>query len=68
MSPRGTYKIGDLGLSRLMTTIHGDVPEGDSRYLALELLNQDQNAPLPDLKKADIFSFGILLYELVEGR
>lgn len=68
MSPRGTYKIADLGLSRLMHTIHGEIPEGDSRYLALELLNNDPSAELPDLKKADIFSLGILLFELIEGR
>ena len=51
-----------------MNHIHGDVPEGDSRYLALELLNNDPMAELPDLTKADIFSFGILLFELIEGR
>lgn len=69
MSSKGTYKIGDLGFVRLMNTLHGDnVPEGDSWYLALELLSNDPNAELPDLKKADIFAFGILLYELIEGR
>jgi hypothetical protein len=50
-----------------MNTIHGDVPEGDSRYLALELLNNDPNAAIPDLTKADVFSLGIMLYELLEG-
>lgn len=69
MSAKGTYKIADLGFSRLMNTLHGeDVPEGDSRYLALELLSNDPNAELPDLKKADVFAFGILLFELIEGR
>jgi len=68
MSAKGTYKIGDLGFSRLMNTLHGeDVPEGDSWYLALELLSNDPNAELPDLKKADVFAFGILLFELIEG-
>lgn len=51
-----------------MNTIHGEIPEGDSRYLALELLNNDPSAELPDLKKADVFSLGILLFELIEGR
>ena len=51
-----------------MTKIHGDVPEGDSRYLALELLNSAISEEIPDLKKSDVFSFGIMLYELIEGR
>ena len=37
----GKYKIGDMGMCRLITKITSDVPEGDSRYLALELLNND---------------------------
>lgn len=64
----GVYKLGDFGLSRLMNKIHGDIPEGDSRYLALELLNNDPEAELPDLKKSDIFSLGILGYELIQNR
>ena len=62
------YKIGDLGLSRLIDKLKNDVPEGDSRYLAFELLNNDPNAPLPDLKKCDVFSLGILAYELIQGQ
>lgn len=46
----GKYKLGDLGLSRLITKIKGNVSEGDSRYLALELLSTDTSAELPDLK------------------
>lgn len=47
----GKFKLGDLGLSRLVDKLKNDVPEGDSRYLAQELLNNDPSAPLPDLKK-----------------
>lgn len=65
VSTSGKYKLGDLGFSRLMNKLSHDVPEGDSRYLAKELLNTDAEA-LPDLRKADIFSLGILAYELVE--
>lgn len=65
----GKFKIGDLGMARLMTNIveDHDIPEGDCRYLAKELLNEDPNIPIPDLTKADVFSLGIIIYELVEG-
>lgn len=62
------FKIADLGLARLVTKLEGDVPEGDSRYLAPELLNEDPAALVPDLTKADIFSLGIMIYELMCNR
>ena len=61
------YKIADLGLARLVTKLDGDVPEGDSRYLAPELLNEDPVAVVPDLGKADVFSLGIMMYELMRN-
>ncbi len=68
MSNSKKYKIADLGLARLVTKLDGDVPEGDSRYLAPELLNEDPVAAVPDLTKADIFSLGIMMYELMRSR
>lgn len=68
ISNTGKYKLGDLGLSRLMNKLHNDVPEGDCRYIAKELLNQNQEGPMPDLRTCDIFSLGILTYELMEKR
>ena len=39
-SKNGIYKIADLGISRFSTYHRGeDIDEGDSRYLAPELLN-----------------------------
>ena len=54
------FKIGDLGLSRISVRVKGeDIVEGDSRYLAPELLNDiTEDHLIPDLKKADIFSLG----------
>jgi len=68
-SQTGTFKIGDLGMARLLTKIieEHDIPEGDCRYLAKELLNEDPNIPIPDLTKADVFALGMIIYELVEG-
>lgn len=56
-------------MARLLTKIvdDGDIPEGDCRYLAKELLNEDPNLPIPDLTKADVFALGMITYELVEG-
>lgn len=62
------FKVGDLGLARLATKLAGDVPEGDSRYLAPELLNEDPAALVPDLPKADVFSLGVMTYELMRNR
>ena len=64
----GKFKLGDLGMSRLMSQVveEHDIPEGDARYLAKELLNDDPFAQIPDLTKADIFALGITFYELIE--
>jgi wee1-like protein kinase len=65
----GKFKLGDLGMARLLIKIgeEKDIPEGDCRYLARELLNDDPSLPVPDLTKADIFALGITAYELLEG-
>lgn len=54
-------KISDLGLARI-TKIkrEGDLEEGDSRYVAKEMLNYYQGM---DLTKADIFSLALSIYE-----
>lgn len=64
------YKLADLGLSRLTYRTQGeDIIEGDSRYMAPELLKEvDPSGKLPDLRKADIFSLGTTIYELMIGR
>ncbi|KAG2386730.1 hypothetical protein C9374_002474 [Naegleria lovaniensis] len=60
------YKIGDLGLAASSLETLQDVMEGDSRYLAKELLgNENGNI---DLTKADIFSLGATIYECAIGR
>lgn len=56
-------------MARLLNKIveENDIPEGDCRYLAKELFNDDPNVAIPNLTKADVFSLGITTYELIEG-
>uniref|UniRef100_A0A7S4PWX3 Protein kinase domain-containing protein n=1 Tax=Alexandrium monilatum TaxID=311494 RepID=A0A7S4PWX3_9DINO len=57
----GCYKIADLGLATpTRERGGGQVPEGDCRYLAKELLQ----GSFDDLTKADVFSLGLVCYEL----
>ena len=54
-------KIADLGLCRVTRIKRwGELDEGDSRYLAKEILNYREGM---DLTKADIFSLGMAIYE-----
>lgn len=55
------YKIADLGLAvAAMGSGCDDISEGDCRYLAREVLRGD----LSNLPKADVFSLGLVVYEL----
>jgi len=54
-------KIADLGLCRISRLKKwSDIEEGDSRYLAKEVLNYHQGI---DLTKADIYSLGMSLFQ-----
>ena len=69
-SQSGNFKLGDLGLARLENNIikEKNIPEGDCRYIAMELFNEDPNQEVPDLKKSDIFSLGMTIFEIIEQR
>jgi wee1-like protein kinase len=57
-----TLKIADFGLSRAARMRSGDIEEGDSRYLAREMLNCTSEI---DLTKADLFSLAMTLFEML---
>jgi serine/threonine protein kinase len=61
LSGQGCYKLGDFGLSQYITT-NGNVPEGDSRYLAEEVLKYQENGTA-----SDIFSIGASVFEASES-
>ena len=57
-----------MGQSRVAIFHSEDIEEGDSRYVASELLNCDEDDDHVDVKKADIFSLGMTLYELLTSK
>jgi serine/threonine protein kinase len=59
---KGSLKIGDFG-EAVPTGCDDDGLEGDNTYMAKELL-----AGSPALPACDVFSFGLLVYEMVSGR
>jgi wee1-like protein kinase len=68
----GRFKLGDLGLACMLNNLgegEEDIPEGDSRYLAPELLDiiPDDATSIPDLTKCDIFSLGATVLEIMRG-
>ena len=71
LSKTGKYKLCDFGLATLLKVKKEvvDMTEGDSRYLARELLDEKkwlkvQNGLL-DFTKADIFSLGLSVYAII---
>lgn len=59
VSKAGVLKIGDFGSCR---SVGEEVEVSDERYMAPEILNERVST------KADIFSFGIMLYEIITHR
>ncbi|XP_062022757.1 wee1-like protein kinase [Rosa rugosa] len=58
----GIYKLGDFGCATLLDKSL-PIEEGDARYMPSEILNEKHD----DLAKADIFSLGVAMYELIRG-
>ncbi len=62
ISRTGTLKIGDFGSAIEGGRNEDDESEGDTYYMAKELLNTRERLP-----SADIFSLGIMLFELASS-
>lgn len=61
---KGILKLGDFNFSRKKSRYDQDFFEGDSTYLAPEIL--DQNYKIEDLnERCDVFSLGISLLEIL---
>lgn len=58
----GVYKLGDFGCATLLDKSL-PIEEGDARYMPQEILNERYD----HLDKADIFSLGVCIYELIRG-
>ncbi|XP_004309698.1 PREDICTED: wee1-like protein kinase-like [Fragaria vesca subsp. vesca] len=58
----GIYKLGDFGCATLLDKSL-PIEEGDARYMPSEILNEKHDY----LDKADIFSLGVAIYELIRG-
>ena len=67
-SAYGKFKLADLGLGRVTTNLLNEIPEGDCRYLASEVLDDVSERCVPDLTKADIFSLGATVFEIMRRR
>ena len=67
LRPHMRLVLGDFGSAVRLEAQSGkteaSVREGDARYVPLELLNSD----FSNLDKADVFSLGIMMYELASG-
>eukprot|EP00201_Polytomella_parva_P006722 CAMPEP_0175084654 /NCGR_PEP_ID=MMETSP0052_2-20121109/28191_1 /TAXON_ID=51329 ORGANISM="Polytomella parva, Strain SAG 63-3" /NCGR_SAMPLE_ID=MMETSP0052_2 /ASSEMBLY_ACC=CAM_ASM_000194 /LENGTH=294 /DNA_ID=CAMNT_0016356505 /DNA_START=240 /DNA_END=1124 /DNA_ORIENTATION=- len=65
-SQNGEFKLGDFGLSSLKDGRRLGNSEGDSKYLAPEVLRRDPS--LSTCKdKIDLFALGATIYELASG-
>ena len=63
ITAEGTAKILDFGVSRLATAPTTDIRGGTLAYMSPEQIEQQ-----PIDQRSDIWSFGVLLFELVCGR
>src|SRR6516165_10572134 len=69
LTAEGTAKIADFGLAKFLQTTEGQTQEGDvvgtPRYMAPEQTSGALEGVGP---AADIYSLGVILYELLTGR
>lgn len=63
ISKNGTVKIADFGFAIKANKLFKDLNIGSPLYMSPEGLLYNQYGP-----KTDVWSFGVLLYELINGK
>lgn len=63
ISPFGDYKLGDFGVSKVMSHTTGGTMTGTEGYIAPEVLHMEKYG-----KEVDIYSLGIVMYWLLNNR
>jgi len=65
-----TAKLGDFGVSKVVMPDQQQtlLPTGTPIYMAPELINPKKGADRSATKASDVYSFGMLLYEVITGK
>src|ERR1700686_5184010 len=77
IKPDGTVKVLDFGLAKVAPVLAGDSPDDATATLATRAgmnlgtaayMSPEQAQGKPVDKRADIWAFGVVLYEMLTGR
>lgn len=67
ITPENKLKVADFGISRLLSTIHPD-EHNDHVWGSPQYISPEQSAGKAPLPASDIYSLGVIMYEMLTGR